>query len=347
MCCGRKRGGEVETDSQNLKKISEEWLAGKRIEVKESTLFNYRYILNKYILPDLKGCALKRIDSERIRKYARAMEMRGIGAPTINKSLRILHMILQYAWDLGYDVAEHRKVQAVRYRGKKVSILSEEEQQRLLNFLFDRNCFLRREVRIGLMLSLFAGLRIGEVCALKWENIDVTRGLLSVEKTLSRIYVGDDAESGHGEVPRRTSAGRAGKFCGQRTRIEISEPKTENSRREIPLPGFLLEYLRKGQEERWEDPSFYVLTSLPRPMEPRTYSYHFRKMQRALDLTHCNYHMLRHTFATRCIEAGFDMKSLSEILGHSSVSTTLNLYAHPTMEMKRDHMEKLSAVFGF
>ncbi len=336
---------------QDLERISGEWLESRQLEVKESTLANYRYFLNRYILPELKGCALKQLDSERIRKYAKTLEERGVGAVTINKSMLILRMVLKYAQICGCEVAEHREVQAVRHQGKRVAVLSEEEQRRLSDFLFGENCFLRREIRTGLMLSLFMGLRIGEVCALRWENLDLDRGILSVEKTLSRIYLGEDpaertAGSKTGKIPGRASGRYGQKPYGRRTRIEISDPKTENSRREIPLPGFLLEYLRNEQRERYVAPAFYVLTSLPRPMEPRTYSYHFRKVQTALNITHCNYHMLRHTFATKCIEAGFDMKALSEILGHSNVSTTLNLYAHPTMRMKRSYMEKLSDVYG-
>ena len=131
----------------------------------------------------------------------------------------------------------------------------------------------------------------------------------------------------------------------QRTGISISDPKTENSRREIPLPGFLMEELRKIRDERFQSREFYVLTGAPWPLEPRSYSYHFDKVRRELRLEKCNYHMLRHTFATKCVETGFDLKSLSEILGHSNVSITMNLYAHPTMRMKRDYMEKLADAY--
>lgn len=316
-----------------LEDITVEWLKSRKYEVKESTLANYRYFLDHYILPDLGRRPLQKLDANSLLAYAEGLESRGSGAATINKCLVILHMLLEYAAESGCKVAERRSVKTVRRKNRKISILTEEEQTRLNRYLFGKECPLRREIRMGIILSLYTGLRIGEVCALKWENLDLSRGMILVEKTMSRIYIGEEETGKKSGKPRRT-------------RIEISSPKTENSRREIPLPGFLQEYLRNEQRERHQYPEYYVLTGTQRPMEPRNYSYHFYKVRRDLGLVKCNYHMLRHTFATKCVEAGFDMKTLSEILGHSNVSTTLNLYAHPTMQMKRNYMEKLEGAYG-
>ena len=325
----------MKKNSCSLEEAAEEWLKSRKFEVKEATLANYRYYLEHYLFPELRGCRLSELDTDKLQNYLLKLEEKGVGTSTIGKSLVILQMILRFASFQGYKVAERREIRVLRRKSRRVSVLTEEEQVRLRAYLLGEDCPLRREIRTGFILSLYAGLRIGEVCALKWENLDLKRGVISVEKTLSRIYSAD-AWDGAAE----------GKRVKHRTRIEISSPKTENSRREIPLPGILQEYLRNEQRDRYVRPDFYVLTSMSRPMEPRNYSYHFRKVRQELGIMHCNYHMLRHTFATKCIEAGFDMKTLSEILGHANVNTTLNLYAHPTMQMKRNYMEKLADAYG-
>ena len=308
----------------SLKKVSEEWLLSRHLEVKESTIANYRYILEHYLLPELGRYRTDQLDTERIRRFSGDMEQRKLNPSTIGKALVILGMVKEYAGKQGYPVAERCEIRIPQKRKKNISVLTEEEQGRLLGYLLGTECPLRPGIRAGILISLCTGLRIGEVCALKWRDLDMGRGILSVEKTLSRIYMEKEQK-------------------GKKTRISISDPKTENSRREIPIPEFLMEELRQIREERCQSREFYVLTGAPWPMEPRAYSYHFDKVRRELGLEKCNYHMLRHTFATKCVETGFDLKSLSEILGHSNVSITMNLYAHPTMRMKRDYMEKLSS----
>ena len=310
----------------SLKKASEEWLLSKHLEVKESTVANYRYFLDHYLLPDLGRYRTDQLDTDQIRLFLGEMERKNLNSSTITKALVILGMIQDHARKQGYMVAERAEIRIPQKRKKKISVLTEEEQERLTEYLLRERSPLRPGIRAGILLSFCTGLRIGEVCALKWGDLDLERGVLSVEKTLSRIYMEKEQN-------------------GKKTRISITAPKTENSRREIPLPGFLIEKLGKLRSERYRNRDYYILTGAPWPMEPRTYTYHFRKLRQDLGLMHCNYHMLRHTFATKCVEAGFDMKTLSEILGHSNVSTTLSLYAHPTMQMKRNYMEKLADAY--
>ena len=174
--------------------------------------------------------------------------------------------------------------------------------------------------RIGIQLSLYMGLRLGEVCALKRRHISYREALLQVRFTMQRIQ--DLSEN-----------------AAKKTKIIVTEPKSSSSIRDIPIPDFLMERL---QILRDMPRDAYILTgSTNFFIEPRTLENILKKYLRECRMEHTNYHVLRHTFATRCIEEGFDAKSLSEILGHSNVNITLNRYVHSSLEQKRKNMEKL------
>lgn len=307
---------------RTVEQIAAEWLENKKSDVKDSTISTYRYIIGRYLLPKFGNMKMEELTTGSIDELAGELKQRGLDGKTVNSALMILKMLLKYADAHSYSVPERVEVRHVRERGKAAGILLPEEQRKLELYLMQDQVRQREGIRAGIILSLYAGLRIGEVCALRWENIDLHNRVLIVDKTLSRIF---DPEAEN----------------GKRTRIEISSPKTESSYRQIPLPGFLCRYLRTIRRGK----RCYVLTSREKYMEPRAYTYQYKKIMKELGLEHCNYHMLRHTFATRCIEAGFDLKSLSEILGHASVNITLNRYAHPTMRTKLYHMEKLEDMY--
>ena len=179
-------------------------------------------------------------------------------------------------------------------------------------------CHTESPVCIGILLSLYTGLRIGEVCALRWEDINFDTQTLNVNKTLMRIQdLSPQAKS--------------------RTKIIVGTPKTGNSIRKIPLPEGICPFLWQLRRS----PSCYLLTGTTDYMEPRSYYNRYKKILCSLELNQYNYHALRHTFATRCVEHGFDVKSLSEILGHADVSTTMRRYVHPSMKTKREQMQLL------
>ena len=170
---------------------------------------------------------------------------------------------------------------------------------------------------IGINLSLYMGLRIGEVCSLQWKDIDLEKRILTVSKTIQRVQC-------------RTGA--------KHTKLIITEPKSESSKRTIPIPDCLLPMLRQFKDSI----EVYVVSGRKKPVEPRTMQYRFAKILHNADLPSFHYHSLRHLFATRCVELGFDVKTLSEILGHSSVEVTLNRYIHSDLERKRICMSLLS-----
>ncbi len=166
-------------------------------------------------------------------------------------------------------------------------------------------------------------LRKDEICALKWEDISFVDNCIYIKKTMQRVQV--NGKSDH------------------KTKIIITCPKSNCSFRIIPIPKVLLIYLKEFQNK---SDSYLLTGDANKIIEPRTMQNRFKSILEKLKIEPANYHSLRHTFATRCVELGFDVKSLSEILGHASINITLNRYVHPSMELKQKNMNKLSCLFA-
>ena len=169
-----------------------------------------------------------------------------------------------------------------------------------------------------MFFTLFTGVRIGELCGLKWGEIDFKNGYAHIRRTVERIA---DLNSPY-----------------RKTKVIISKPKTENAERIIPLPSCLMEYIhpfRNGDDK-------YILSGKHEPTELRAYYAKYKQFLIQSDIGNYTFHELRHTFATQCVDMGFDVKPLSEILGHSNVTTTMNLYVHPTLQMKKRQMDMLT-----
>ncbi|MCD7836059.1 MAG: site-specific integrase, partial [Lachnospiraceae bacterium] len=169
---------------------------------------------------------------------------------------------------------------------------------------------------MGIALCLTTGLRIGELCALQWEDIDLKKRVLTVRKTIQRIQ----------------------KLNGKsKTSLIITEPKSESSKRSIPIPECLAALLEKFQG----NPEEFLLSGKEKPIEPRTMQYRFAKILKNVNLPSIHFHALRHMFASNCIKLGFDVKALSEILGHSNVEITLNRYVHSSFAQKQAYMSRI------
>lgn len=193
-------------------------------------------------------------------------------------------------------------------------VLSRAEQFALEHVLFAQ----QTPLNLGVLMSLYAGLRIGEVCALQWGDICLEEGTVFVHKTVLRIQEPCQDE-------------------GPRTRLMVTEPKTPCSRRVIPLPDFLLRYLAGAKQNE----KVYLASGRSAPLEPRTCLSQYKRLLKKEGVEDTTFHTLRHTFATRCIESGMDVKSLSEIMGHSGVSITMQRYVHPSMDAKREQINRL------
>ena len=306
-------------NKKSIREIAEAWKEYKRPYVKQSTMAAYVLILENHVLPefgdndslhehDVQAFVLKKIEH-------------GLSAKSVKDILIVLKMVMKfgvknewmnhYEWDIKFPVNN---------QPKELEVLSVANHKKILDYVQHNFTFMS----LGIYISLSTGLRIGEICALKWSDINVADGKITVQRTIERIYM-VEGEKKH-------------------TQLVINTPKTVNSCREIPISKELLAMVKPMKKVVNAD--FYVLTNEDKPTEPRTYRNYYNRLMEKLDIPKLKYHGLRHSFATRCIEAGCDYKTVSVLLGHSNISTTLNLYVHPNMEQKKRCINKMLKSLG-
>lgn len=302
----------------DLVSFSENWLASTRTRVKESTYTRYSRILSVYLKPVFKKYTLLDHIQELPEYLLKHGGAKGgeLSPKSVTDILCVFKSILKYAQKNGFFYPCNAEFSYPQKGSKRVRIVDEASRIRLENIIFFSESVEAR----GIMLALFAGLRIGELCGLRWEDIDLENGTLSVRRTVERI-ADLDADS------------------QRKTKVIVGTPKTGSSERMIPLPQFITEWLQRFRCRQ----NTYVLTGNAKPMEPHQFYMRYKKFLKRHGFPDMTFHALRHTFATRCVELEFDAKALSEILGHSSVTTTLAVYVHPTLQQKRVQMERLVA----
>lgn len=287
-----------------LSELMREWLASVALTLKKSTCQKYESLIRNHIAEEPIGkMQVRFLTGKAVNDFA-AGKLKALSAKSVNDILAIINPALAYAEEI-YNVPKI-KFHYVKEPIKEMRVLSVFEQQKLETYLrLDMDIF-----KFGVLLALYTGIRIGELCALQWE--DVHGNEIVISKTLHRIR---------------------GDFG---TVLEMTEPKTKSSNRIIPLPHFFIPIV-----ERFRSSGSLLKTPTGGIAEPRLMQHRFEKYIRECRLPKANFHALRHTFATRCVEAGFDVKSLSEILGHTDVKTTLNRYVHSSFELKQRNMELL------
>lgn len=310
-------------DQLSFDLIIREWLRYTRSHIKESSYAKYSNLINNYILPHLGGRLICDLSYDTFEHFCSQLltsggaQKNGLSPKTVSDIIVLLRSILQYAENKGAALACNAKSITIRQHTKKLRILSSDEQKRLCKYLYTHIS----ERNLGILICLFTGLRLGEICALKWDDISLSNKTIFVYKTMQRVQIKKNSE--------------------QKTKLIISSPKSQCSIRTIPFPEAMLPLMTRMQRNS----SAYVLTgNAGKYVEPRTMQNHFHKVMAACSIEQSNYHMLRHTFATRCAELGFDAKLLSEILGHSTVNLTMNRYVHPSIEIKQYNMNKLSSL---
>ncbi len=293
------------------------WYTDKRDNWKESTYAAYRQTIEKYVLPRLGEKPLCAIDNFVMSNFAREIQ-------TENPARKLSRTHLCYICNVVLRIMSYTKKKTDStfvipdnpvHMEKKPGIIlpGEKDLAKLESYLLKNT---QDDTCLGILVALHTGLRIGELCALTWENIDLEAGILHVRNNVQRVKDYEEQEN--------------------KTRLLLSSPKTSCSVRDIPIPPVLSDILSSHKKNE----SCPLIDGIRGNwMDPRTLQYRFRRILELCDIEYFKFHMLRHAFATRCMEKGFDSKSLSEILGHSSIQITLNLYVHSTFQQKRRLMD--------
>ena len=306
-------------NKKTIREIAEAWKEYKRPYVKQSTMAAYVLILENHVLPEFGDN--DSLHEHEVQAFVLKKIERGLSVKSVKDILIVLKMVMKFGvknewmnhseWDIKFPVNS---------QPKELEVLSVANHKKILDYVQHNFTFMS----LGIYISLSTGLRIGEICALKWSDINVADGKITVQRTIERIYM-VEGEKKH-------------------TQLVINTPKTVNSCREIPISKELLAMVKPMKKVVNTD--FYVLTNEDKPTEPRTYRNYYNRLMEKLDIPKLKYHGLRHSFATRCIEAGCDYKTVSVLLGHSNISTTLNLYVHPNMEQKKRCINKMLKSLG-
>lgn len=305
------------------------WLNSNRLKLKDQTYAKYLYLIETHIIPILGNIKIKKLESVTINNFlfeksenGRLDGMGGLSQSYLQTVYFILNAAIAFSIKEGYRPNFNGEI--IRPNNKisrsELEILSEKEQSILEEYLFSET----NERKIGILLSLYMGLRIGEVCGLQWEDIDFATQTMHIRHTIERI------------------ANVNAKPADRKTVLMLCDAKSISSNRIIPIPTNIFPLLFQNRRTS----GFVLKGNAYEYTDPRTYQNCFHKYLRDCNLRSVNYHALRHTFATRCVEAGVDVKTLSEILGHASVNITLNTYVHSSLEHKRKQIELLNTVCG-
>lgn len=327
--CSKVKNTLPELQTKGRNEISEQknhaltsFYAEKRLihiknHCKYSTYIKYKYIYEGHIRNHFEYIPLSDLSEETcgqllLQEYQNCGQT--LSMSTMNSIKHVLNQILKYG-KVNFNVSMPEYIQAdKKFERHEVSIFTPYEQKKFIKYLSKE----MDVYKMGVMLCLFSGLRLGEICALSTQNIDLANKTLKISQTVQRI---------------KNESGTA-------TTLYCAPPKSFCSIREIPLCDNMIEIIKK-----YNSSGTYLING-DSPMEPRTYQYRFNKYLKEAEIPKKNFHSLRHTFATNCIANGMDVKCLSEILGHSDVKTTMNRYVHPSMETKRIQINQCMSEYG-
>ena len=321
----KENSSDKDTASIAFSAIADQWLNGQKSRVKESTYNKYRYVLCSYILPYLGSTYVEEISCDTLINLRDELlksggrHETGLSSKTVSDTMAIVRSIMDFSTQKGYPYSFDPRAIRVKTPVSELRILSKQEQHVLYTYLHQN----RSSYDIGILICFLTGMRIGEVCALCWEDISFSDHTIYVHKTMQRLQDHNSTKN--------------------KTKVTITSPKSVSSKRIIPIPKNLEDILKEFSTGKT---GFVLSTDNSNYTEPRVLQYYFKKILTKLKIQHVNFHVLRHTFATRCIEVGFDVKSLSEILGHSNINITMNRYVHPSMDLKHENMQRLSLLFA-
>ncbi len=294
--------------------LAQEWLYLNQNRIKPSTYQRYQGFLKNHIKTVIGNLGAVYLTTGTIHEFSLNRLQTGLSPQTVNSILIFLHACIKYG---------HKQYKLplpdfiyLSCEKKEMRVLSKEEQQQLVDYLL-------KEIDIykfGVLIALYTGVRLGELCALRWEDIDTD--CIRVRQTMQRLS----------------------KSNGEGTELYIGTPKTETSVRLIPIPSFLKELLEEFREKGIGF-QYFLGSNTKKVVEPRVMQYKFKKYLLEANIKKANFHALRHSFATRAVELGFELKSLSELLGHANVQVTLQKYVHSSFTLKQNNMELLKSVW--
>lgn len=311
---------ETKYKEYKFSEVLNRWLNANRIRLKGSTVRKYLYMVESHILPELGNRNVSTITSSVVNEFLdnklKEGQLNGNGSLSASY-VKTMAIIVEAA--LKYTIAEgicpplKNPIYKPSIPKKELQVLTQDDQVYFEKMLIAE----QNEVSLGTIIALHTGMRIGEVCALMWDDIDLENDIIHVRHTIARVKSMDG---------------------DNKTKLIIDTPKTISSKRDIPISSSLKPILMAAINNK---KSMFVVSDNDSFVGTRTFEYRYKQMLKRNNIREFNFHTIRHTFATRCVEVGVDIKTLSEILGHSNVSTTLNTYVHPSMEIKRNQIEKL------
>lgn len=315
---------------------TQKWLETNADSFKTSTYVKYKNLIYHHIFPNIGSYIVTDITTQVLLDLSKSLlsngkrrQEGGLSTKTVKDILTLIHSILLFYQSLSPVPVSLPVIPYPKSEKRTIKILSSAEQKILENYLLSHSSL----TAAGILLSLYTGIRLGELCALKWEYIDLEKGSITIAKTLQRIQMSkltvDEIDHLESTILN----------LGDKTAIIITSPKTYKAKREIPLPDFIVPIL---EEFSCGIPSAFFLTGEPDIVpDPRTIQNRFKSILKKAQLPSVNYHAVRHSFASRCVEMDFELKALSEILGHAKTSTTLERYVHPSYDMKKRNINKL------
>lgn len=299
---------------KTIREVSELWKQDKRMFVKSSTIAVYTLHLENHLLPKFGN--KKTLQEQEVQDFVLKCLRKGLSQKSVKDMLIVLKMVVRFGAKHGWLQYQDWSIKyPTEQKGKELEVLTISNQKKLMQYVTDNFTFRN----LGIYICLSTGMRIGEVCALKWSDIDLGTETIHVNRTIERIYIIEGDK--------------------RRTELVIGTPKTKNSIREIPVSKELMKLIRPLKKLMNDD--YFVITNEAKPTEPRTYRNYYKQLLKQLGIPDLKFHGLRHSFATRCIESQCDYKTVSVILGHANISTTLNLYVHPNMDQKKKCINKM------
>lgn len=299
--------------------FAEIWLQSIKCGLKESTYAHYQYTLHRYLLPILGTISVSNLEESVLEQAMRQIitapdgQHQPLGFSSARECLSMVRRICKYAAHLKLIRPMELSVRLPQEKNRVTVPLSMAEQNQLRAYVLANPS----PRKLGLLLGMESGLRIGEICGLKWSDFDLKAETVQINRTVSRISCGD----GH-------------------TKIVIQTPKTRTSRREVPLPKHIIQALKKLRSSYSSD-AWFLSGNIDKPVEPRCYRKSIRAYLKQAAVRRIRPHGLRHTFATTCLQAGCDIKTLSELLGHANANITLQRYVHSDLSRKRREIRRI------